>query len=178
LDLAYGGGKWSPHQLAVCADAARILCLVGLLRALGFIGPPLLDGIGRPELTLRYMIIATIAVPGCFILGANLLGDRLGLLSVAVAWAVGYPIAFAGLTYVIAKTVDLPVATYLRASLGIFGCAAVGLALGLTADALTRHAHDGIRMAVIGSAALIGTFGALATWQHVTPRTIIASLRG
>ena len=63
LNLAYGGGKWSPHQLAVCADAARILCLVGLLRALGFIGPPLLDGIGRPELTLRYMIIATIASP-------------------------------------------------------------------------------------------------------------------
>jgi O-antigen/teichoic acid export membrane protein len=178
LNLAYGGGKWSPHQLAVCADAARILCLVGLLRALGFIGPPLLDGIGRPELTLRYMIIATIAVPGCFVLGANLLGDRLGLLSVAVAWAVGYPIAFAGLTYLIAKTVDLPVATYLRASLGIFGCAAVGLVLGLAADVLTRHAHDGIRLAVIGGAALVGTFGALAMWQHVTPRTIIASLRG
>jgi O-antigen/teichoic acid export membrane protein len=178
LNLAYGGGKWSPHQLAVCADAARILCLVGLLRALGFIGPPLLDGIGRPELTLRYMIIATIAVPGAFVLGANVLGDRLGLLSVAIAWAVGYPIAFAGLLYVIAKTVDLPISRYARATLGIFGCAAVGLALGLAADVLTRHAHDGIRLAVIGGGALAGTFGALATWQHVTPRTIIASLRG
>jgi len=179
LTTAYGGGKWSPAQLAVCGDAARILCLVGLLRALGFIGPPLLDGIGRPELTLRYMVLATIAVPGSFILGAELLGDRLGLLSVAIAWAVGYPIAFAGLLWLIATTVDLPIARYARASAGIFGCAAAGLALGLVADYLVvPHAHAGIRMAVIGAAALGGTFGALAIFEHVTPRSIVASLRG
>jgi O-antigen/teichoic acid export membrane protein len=177
LSLAYGGGRWSAPQLAVCSDAARILCIIGLLRALGFIGPPLLDGIGRPELTLRYMIVATLAVPGCFILSANLLGPRLGLLSVAIAWAVGYPIAFALLLWLIAKTVGLPVATYTRASLGILGCAAIGLTLGLAADVLTRNAHDGLRIAVISAAALVGTFGALATWQHVTPRSILASLR-
>ena len=64
LTLVYGG-QWSAPQLAVCADAARILCFVGLLRALGFIGPPLLDGIGRPELTLRYMIVATRSRSRC-----------------------------------------------------------------------------------------------------------------
>jgi teichuronic acid exporter len=178
LNIAYGGGKWSPAQLVVCGNAARILCIVGLLRALGFIGPPLLDGIGRPELTLRYMVVATILVPGSFVLGAELLGDRLGLLSVAVAWAVGYPLAFAALMYVIAKTVDLSIVRYARAAMGIFGCAAAGLMLGVVADVATRHMHDGLRMAAIGSAALVGTFGALAIWQHVTPRTIIASLRG
>jgi O-antigen/teichoic acid export membrane protein len=177
LSLAYGGGKWSAPQLAVCSDAARILCIVGMLRALGFIGPPLLDGIGRPELTLRYMIVATLAVTGCYVLAANLLGARLGLLSVAIAWAVGYPIAFALLTYIIAKVVGLPLAQYFKASLGILGCAAIGLTLGLAADVLTRDAHDGLRIAVISAAALLGTFGALATWQHVTPRSIVASLR-
>ncbi len=176
LTLVYGG-KWSAPQLGVCADAARILCFVGLLRALGFIGPPLLDGTGRPELTLRYMVVATVAVCGSFILAANLLGARLGLLSVAIAWAVGYPIAFALLLYIIAKTVDLPIARYGKAALGILGCAAIGLALGLAADVLTRSAHDGLRIAVISAAALVGTFGALATWQHVTPRSIIASMR-
>ena len=178
LTLVYGGTK-APADLAVCAQAARILCLVGLLRALGFIGPPLLDGTGRPELTLRYMILATIAVPGCFILGANVLGDRLGLLSVAIAWAVGYPIAFAGLLWLIATTIDLPISRYGRATAGVFGCAAAGLALGLAADYLiVPHAHAGIRLAVIGAAALTGTFGALALFEHVTPRSIIASLRG
>src|SRR3569623_509979 len=38
LSLAYGGGKWSAPPLAVCTDAARILCIIGLLRALGFFG--------------------------------------------------------------------------------------------------------------------------------------------
>jgi O-antigen/teichoic acid export membrane protein len=179
LQLVYSGGKWSPAQLVICGQAARILCAVGLLRALGFIGPPLLDGIGRPGLTLRYMIVAAIAVPTSFVIGANLLGDHLNFLSVAVAWAVGYPIAFAGLMYLIATTIQLPIARYARASAGIFGCAAAGLALGLTTDYLiVPHAHAGIRLAAIGSAAVAGTFGALAIFEHVTPRSIIASLRG
>ena len=77
----------------------------------------------------------------------------------------------------IAKTVDLPVAQYAKAAFGILGCAAVGLALGLVADVLAHHAHDGLRIAIISAVALVGTFGALATWQHVTPRSIVASLR-
>jgi O-antigen/teichoic acid export membrane protein len=178
LTLAYGGGKWNAAQLGVCGDAARILCVVGLLRALGFIGPPLLDGIGRPGRTLRYMTVATVALPACYILGAVLLGDRFGLLSVAVAWAVGYPIAFAALLYIIARTVDLPIGRYARSTLGIFGCAAIAFALGLAADLATRNAHDGLRIAVIGSAALAGFFGALAIFEKVTPRSIVAALRG
>ena len=47
-----------------CAATRRASCAwSALLRALGFLGPPLLDGIGRPELTLRYMVVATIVVP-------------------------------------------------------------------------------------------------------------------
>jgi PST family polysaccharide transporter len=178
LALAYGGGKWSAAELGVCADAARILCAVGLLRALGFIGPPLLDGIGRPELTLRYMTVAALAVPAAYILGAELLGDRLGLLSVAVAWAGGYPLAFAALLYIIARTLDIPLARYARASAGIFGCAAAGLAVGVAADVVTHAAHAGVRLAVIGAAALAGFFIALALFEKVTPRSIVASLRG
>jgi O-antigen/teichoic acid export membrane protein len=179
LQLAYSGGKWNAQQLAICATAARILCAVGLLRALGFIGPPLLDGIGRPELTLRYMILATVVLVTAYVVGANLLGGQLGLLSVAVAWAVGYPIAFAGLLWLISTTIDLPLARYARASIGVYGCAAAGLGLGLAADyLLVPHAHAGIRLAVIGAAALAGTFGALAIFEHVTPRSIVGSLRG
>ena len=94
---------WQPEALAACGQAARVLCLVGALRALGFVGPPLLDGIGRPELTLRYMIVAAVAVPAAFVGSAAVLGGALGMLSVAVAWAVGYPIAFAALSYLVAR---------------------------------------------------------------------------
>ena len=76
------------------APAVRILCAVAVLRAIGFVAPPLLDGVGFPQRTLRYMIVAAIAMPASYIIGAITLGDTLGFESVAVAWAVGYPIAF------------------------------------------------------------------------------------
>ena len=178
LRIFYGHGKWSAAELDVCGDAARLLCLVGTLRALGFVGPPLLDGIGRPGLTLRYMIVATIAVPGSFILSAELLGARLGLLSVAVAWAVGYPIAFIALSYLVTHSLKLPLWAYARASWGIVGCCLAGLAAGLAASAALASASDVVRMVAIGGAALVVTLVLVAFWQKITPRSITRAIRG
>jgi len=80
-----------------------------VLRALSFLGPPLLDGIGRPELTLRYQVAATLAVPAMFLISGLVLVDRIGFLSVAVAWTAGYPLAFAVLAYLVVRSIDLPV---------------------------------------------------------------------
>jgi PST family polysaccharide transporter len=170
--------KWGSDELVLCADAARILCLVGTLRALGFVGPPLLDGIGRPELTLRYMAVAAIAVPGSFVLGAHLLGDGLGLLSVAVAWAVGYPVAFAALSYLVTRSIDLPLGAYLRGSWGIIGCCLAGLLAGLAVSAALSTAGDAVRLVAVSGAALVVTFALVATWQRITPRSIAAAIRG
>jgi O-antigen/teichoic acid export membrane protein len=170
--------QWSPDELSLCADAARVLCLVGTLRALGFVGPPLLDGIGRPELTLRYMVVAAIAVPGSFLAGAYLLGDRVGLLSVAIAWAVGYPIAFAALSYLVARSIDLPLRPYLRGSWGIIGCCLAGLVAGLAVSSALPRAGDLTRMLAIGGAALSVTLVLIATWQRITPRSIAAAIKG
>lgn len=170
--------KWKPAELAACADAARILCLVGTLRALGFVGPPLLDGIGRPELTLRYMVVAAVAVPGAFLLGAQLLGARYGMLSVAMAWVIGYPIAFAALSYLVARSIDLPIRLYVRGSWGIIGCCLAGLVVGLLVSAGLPQASDVTRMLAIGGAALAVTFTLIATWQRITPRSVAAAIRG
>jgi teichuronic acid exporter len=176
LRLIYGY-KWNADELHVCAEAARILCLVGALRALAFVGPPLLDGVGRPELTLRYMAIAALAVPSSFLLSAHLLGPRLGLLSVAVAWAAGYPIAFAALSYLVVRSIDLPVREYLRGSWGITGCALAGLAAGLVVLLALRDAGDSARLWLAGGAAATVNVTLLVTWQKITPRSIIAALR-
>jgi O-antigen/teichoic acid export membrane protein len=172
------GDTWSRADLALCAQAARILCIVGMLRALGFLGPPLLDGIGRPERTLRYMIVAAIIVPGSFVAGAALLGARFGLLSVAIAWAVGYPVAFAVLSYLVARSIDLPLGAYARGSWGIIGCCLAGLAAGLGVSLALPHASDLVRMLAIGGAALAVTFTLLATWQNITPRSVMAAIKG
>ncbi len=177
LHQFYSGGKWTYDQLELCGQAARILCVMGLFRALGFLGPPLLDGVGRPELTLRYMVIATICVPGSFWLGAVVLGDRIGFLSVAVAWAVGYPIAFAALAYLVATTIGLPLRTYTMASLGIIACCVAGVGAGFAVSHLLAESSNVTRMLAIGGTSLAVTALLLSTWQKITPRSVMRALQ-
>lgn len=178
LRLFLAKKEWTPAHIATCVDATRLLCIAGTLRALGFVGPPLLDGIGRPELTLRYMIVATFAVPGSFLLGAWLLGDELGLLSVAIAWAVGYPIAFAVLQYLVARSIDLPFGLYVRSSWGIIGCCLAGFVVGLGVSLAMPNASDAVRLVAVGGSALAVTIAVVGTWQKITPRSIVAAIKG
>jgi O-antigen/teichoic acid export membrane protein len=177
LHAFYAGRQWSDAELDVCAQAARILCIVGLLRALGFLGPPLLDGIGRPELTLRYMVAAAVLVPLSFVVGAEVLGDRFGLLSVAIAWAVGYPLAFVVLGYLVFKTLAMPVGIYLRAAWGIVGCCAGGAAAGYALTLATPSLGDIPRMAAVSGLAMFVTGVLLVVWQKITPRSIAAAMK-
>ena len=124
------------------------------------------------------MSVAALAVPGSFLLFAELLGDRFGLLSVAIAWAVGYPIAFAALSYLVARTIHLPVRPYLAGAWGIIGCCLAGLAVGLGVSLAMPHASDIVRLWAVGGAALAVTIALLAIWQKITPRSIIAAIRG
>lgn len=106
-------------------DTTRILCFVGILRSLGFLGPPLLDGLGRPELTLRYMIAAAVCTTGGYIIGAEVLGDQFKAMSVAIAWAVFYPLAFGILAYLVVKTIHLDTRRFLAETWGIIACNAI-----------------------------------------------------
>ena len=178
--LGHGKGDteiWTSDKVALCVQATRILCVMGFFRALGLLGPPLLDGVGRPELTLRYMIVATLAVPGAFVLGAILLGPSMGFLSVAVAWAIGYPLAFAALAYLVVKTIGLRVRDYVAGTWGILATCGVGLGVGFGIDSLTSGASDLVHLLAIGGGALGAIVLLLATWQKVTPRSIAASMR-
>ncbi len=178
--LGHGKGEneiWTSDKVSLCVDATRILCVMGFFRALGLLGPPLLDGIGRPELTLRYMVIASIAVPSSFWLGAKLLGPSIGFLSVAIAWAIGYPIAFAVLAYLVAKTSSLRVRDYLAGTWGIIATCGLGIAAGFGIDHLLPGASDVVRLLAIGGGALGVIILLLATWQKITPRSIAASMR-
>lgn len=181
LHVFYSSGPWTPRQLDLAGDAARLLCVMGLFRALGYLGPPVLDGTGHPERTLRYMVIATFAVPASFVLAAATLGSHFahdaGFLSVALAWAFGYPLAFAALAFLVVKTIDLPVGRYVRSSAPIVACAAGGIAIGLVIDLALPHASDIIRLAAIGGSALATIAILLARSQGITPRSIAASLK-
>ncbi|MFT3695431.1 MAG: oligosaccharide flippase family protein [Kofleriaceae bacterium] len=182
--LGHGGGTgkddvaWTATNVELCADAARILCVMGFFRSLGYLGPPLLDGIGRADLTLRYMLVAAVAVPGSFIVAAKLLGGSIGFLSVAVAWAIGYPIAFAVLAYLVIHTIKLPIREYVSASWGIIACCAIGCGVGFAVDNfVVPNAANVIRLVAIGGSALLVIGLLLVYWQKITPRSIASSMR-
>jgi O-antigen/teichoic acid export membrane protein len=178
LRLFIANAKWTPADIETCVSLTRVLCIAGTLRALGFVGPPLLDGIGRPELTLRYMAVAAMAVPGSFVLFAWVLGPSIGVVSVAIAWAVGYPIAFAVLQYLVATSIQLTWGRYARSSWGIIGCCLAGFVVGLGVSLVLHDQRDGVRLVLIASCVLVVTFGLVATWQGITPRSIARSLKG
>jgi putative flippase GtrA len=123
------------------------------------------------------MIVATFAVPGSFVLGAKVLGPHIGFLSIAVAWAIGYPIAFAVLAYLVIHTVKLPVREYVAALWGIVASCAIGCGVGFGVQYLLPDVSDWIRLVAVGGSAL-ATIGVLFVyWQKLTPRNIAASLR-
>ena len=110
LAVAWGRGY------AVAAPAARILCGVAVLRSLSTMLPPLLDGIGRPSLSLLYTGVAAVVLPSLFVLAGHFGRDY---TAVAWAWAAGYPVAFAVLAGVAIREIQLPVGEYLRRIAGI-----------------------------------------------------------
>jgi O-antigen/teichoic acid export membrane protein len=173
----FGGGKWKPEELELAARAAQILCAVGLLRALGFLGPPLLDGLGHPGLTLRYMIVAATAVPVGFVVFAWQLGPREGFMSVAIAWACCYPVAFAWLSYLVIERIRLPLGRFVRETWGIVASVAIAGAAGTGAGRLADGLGHGAHLAITGGTALAILGALLWFWQGVTISGITSSVK-
>ena len=93
------------------ATAARILCVVGGLRALGFVIPPLLAALGRASRVLAYNAVAAVVLPAAFVIAARVGSDY---TAIAWAWAIGYPIAFAVLLSFALFALPMSLAAYLR----------------------------------------------------------------
>jgi len=167
------GENWLP-----AVPAARILCAVAVLRALSFVIPPLLDGVNRPTLTLRYMVIASIVMPILFVAFAWLLGDLFGFNAVAVAWAIGYPIAFAALITMVLGVLELKLGDLLRGLRGIVGCAAAAIALSAGVS-LAAAPLPGLARFLLATGTMVLAFSVLlARFEGVSPRSIVRSLRG
>jgi O-antigen/teichoic acid export membrane protein len=164
-------------KMTAAADAVRILCAVAVLRAVGFVVPPLLDGVGRPDRTFSYMTSAAISMPIMYVLGAVTLGGWLGFESVAVSWAVGYPIAFTVLVYMATHTLGWSAWRYLRAVAGVAACL---FGAGSIAAA-TRYAFGdvapGIKLLATSGVVVIASGVLLAYTQGLSLRSALRSMR-
>jgi O-antigen/teichoic acid export membrane protein len=161
------------------AAAVRVLAIAALLRALSAVVPPLLDGVGRPSLTLTYMTVAAVTMPLWFAVAAALFGPWLGYTSVAWAWVLGYPVAFAVLLRFALRHLGLGVGGYLKA----LGRLALWTGLAIAAGAVARALAGGLAewplaRALVTSATAAGAFlAALVLAEGITPRSISAALK-
>lgn len=168
---------WADKYLEA-TGALRVLCAVGVLRALSFVVPPLLDGIGRPTLTLVYTLVASVVLPGMFVGFAHFLGDRFGYVSVAMAWAVGYPIAFVVLAALALEQIQLKASEYLRRIIGIPICAAVAMGIAAGAKMLLAPAPALVRL-IAASLIMVGVFFVLlARFEGISPRGVKRAIEG
>ena len=168
LELVFGAA-WRP-----AGDAVRLLCIVGGLRALSFLLPPLLDGVGRADLTLRYTICAAILVPAAQLAAALGLGDALGWRAVALAWVIAYPIAFAVLVGLVLAEIDLSPRTYLRGVRDALIAGSAGLASGALIAAALPAWPAAARVAVVAAAErTIRTLA--ARWPALTTSAALAA---
>jgi O-antigen/teichoic acid export membrane protein len=106
------------------AAVARVLCLVGLLRSMSLLFPPLLDGLGRPGAYLRVAALTAAVMPIAFVVAALTAGQSLGMMAVALAWAAVYPLAFAVLARLGLSLMGLPIGDYLRRAGAVVAMAA------------------------------------------------------
>jgi O-antigen/teichoic acid export membrane protein len=112
------------------ATAARILCVVGALRAMSFVLPPMLAGLGHARDGLLYNAVAAVVMPIAFAVGAQL-GDS--YLAVAWAWAAAYPLAFALVLWLALARSGVTLGAYLGGIARVAGCAAGALIAAIAA---------------------------------------------
>jgi O-antigen/teichoic acid export membrane protein len=172
LSVAWGS------DYAVADTAVRILCIVGLLRAVSQIVPPLLDGIGFPNLSLVYHVVAALVLPALFVVCGHVFGDRLGFVSVAIGWAVGYPIAFAVLVALALGKIGLSPLAYLRRVGGIPLCAAAAAPFGFAAQLLTPRWPALPRLVLVSAVTLVALGALLVRFQGLRIGGIWRALRG
>jgi teichuronic acid exporter len=142
--------KWLPMVLPL-----RILCVVSCLRAIETMNAPLLLAKGRPQIALLNNLLQAIVLPIAFYIGA-----RSGILGVAVAWLIVWPVLYTIVTVQTARVIGLKFTTYLNGIkhpvLGSAFMVAVALACQRTLLASAPPATMAIATIAIGSAAYAG----------------------
>ncbi len=97
------GERWRPMVTPL-----RMLCVVGVLKALAVTLSPVLYARDRAGVLLRYAVGSALLMPLAFITGA-----RFGIAGVAAAWLAVYPLLFAYLLRLVLRELRLGAFAYL-----------------------------------------------------------------
>jgi O-antigen/teichoic acid export membrane protein len=158
------------------ATAARILCLVGALRVISFVLPPMLAGLGHAGDALVYQTLALIVLPSSFAIAASAFPDH-GYVVVAWAWAAGYPVVFAVLLSRALDRCGVRGLAFGKSIAGILVCGVIAAVVAIGArEVLPRGPH--LRLAGTAVIVVACYLLALARIERITPRSVWRGLRG
>jgi len=91
--------KWTPS-----VPILRILCVSSMIASFAVLLPPLLMARYRAALLVRYTLLQLFVMPIAFLAGAA----WSGMVGVALAWAVIYPVGVAWLVREVVQELDIP----------------------------------------------------------------------
>jgi O-antigen/teichoic acid export membrane protein len=145
---------------------------LGLIRCVSPLVPQLLNAVGRSDRNFAYSLVQSIVMPVAFVIGA-----QYGLMGVAWAWVLGYPLVVLLLFAFGARALALPLPTFLgRAAAGLV----VVLPVGVLAVAL-RVALDGwferAPLVALG-VGVLATVGAGLGLTYLRERPVLLQLLG
>jgi O-antigen/teichoic acid export membrane protein len=147
------GPQWAPAILPL-----RVLAIVAPIRSVATLLPQMSAVLGRTRFGMYHALISALVMTGCFVVGS-----RWGVVGIAAAWVVAYPLVLWPLLQMVLHTLETPLSAYLRAlrpavTASVLMSAAV---LG-TRLLLPLALGDGLRS---GVAVLVGAGSyALALW--------------
>ncbi len=144
------GEKWSSAILPL-----QLLALVMPLRMLANFLPSAVDALGRPDVTMRNVLLASIIMPIAFLVGCNW-----GLEGVALSWAIVYPLVFFINIQRMLLVIELRLSDFFYAITPAMG-ATIGmyLAVWTTATLLADNVDQWIKLLVMITAGMLAYAG-------------------
>ncbi len=159
-------------------QAARLLCVVGMLRAIDCLYLPLLDGIGLAGRNMTVALVAAVVLTAGDVGMAALLGPEVGLLAVVIGRIVGYPLVISLHASIALGELRLGVGQYVRDLFGLILCGALAVVPGALVVLLAPGLAPAVRLLIVAILSLGTVAVLLSVLQDLGPRAMIRALRG
>ncbi|NVB81248.1 MAG: oligosaccharide flippase family protein [Kofleriaceae bacterium] len=156
----------------------RLLCIVGLLRAIDCLYLPLLDAMGFAGRNFAVAGLAAAVLTTFDIAFAALLGDQLSFVSVALGRMLGYPIVIAVHAYLALGQLKMTARAYVGHLAGIVACGAAALVPGLLFGlVLPASLSPLVRLVALGGVSVLTLAALLQIFHGLGVRAVVRALR-
>lgn len=155
----------------------RLLCVVGLLRAIDCLYLPLLDALGFAGRNFAIAGIAAVVLGTGDLVFAITLGDELGFTAVAIGRMIGYPIVISIHAHVALSRIELTRTSYLRHLTSIVACGLVAVVPGLAIAHFVPFESSGLRLAASAGTGIVVLAALLSAFHGLGVRAMVRSLR-